>query len=65
MSAGTRPLRAAGAEGSESENMTREESFAYYQRLEPKDMFDVKESDDVALPEPARIFDSYRLRMLR
>ena len=41
------------------ENMTREESFAYYQRLEPKDMFDVKEAT-CALPEPARIFDSYR-----
>lgn len=41
------------------ENMTREESFAYYQRLEPKDMFDVKETT-CALPEPARIFDSYR-----
>ena len=41
------------------ENMTREESFAYYQRLEPKYMFDVKEAT-CALPEPARIFDSYR-----
>ena len=41
------------------ENMTREESFEYYQRLEPKDMFDVKEAT-CALPEPARIFDSYR-----
>ena len=41
------------------ENMTREESFAYYQRLEPKDMFDVKEAT-CALPEPARMFDSYR-----
>ena len=41
------------------ENMSREESFAYYQSLEPRDMFDVKEAT-LALPEPARIFDSYR-----
>lgn len=39
-------------------NMTREESFAYYQGCEPKDMFDIKETK-IQLPEPARIFDSY------
>ena len=38
--------------------MTREESFAYYQSLDPKDMFDVKETT-IALPEAARMFDSY------
>ena len=41
------------------EGITREESFAYYQSLEPKDMFDVKPAT-IALPEPARIFDSYK-----
>ena len=40
------------------DGMTREESFAYYQGCEPKDMFDVKETK-IQLPEPARIFDSY------
>ena len=40
------------------EGMTREESFAYYQSLDPKDMFDVKETT-IALPEAARMFDSY------
>lgn len=39
-------------------NMTREESFTYYQGLEPKDMFEVKETK-IELPEQARIFDSY------
>lgn len=39
-------------------DMTREESFAYYQGLEPKDMFDKKETK-IKLPEQARIFDSY------
>lgn len=38
--------------------MSREESFAYYQSLRPKDMFDVKEPR-IALPEKAAIFDSY------
>lgn len=38
--------------------MTRAESLDYYQRLAPKDMFDVKETT-IALPEQARIFDSY------
>ena len=39
-------------------DMTREKSFAYYQSCEPKDMFDVKETV-IALPEQARLFDSY------
>ena len=38
--------------------MTKEESFAYFQACEPKDMFDVKEAT-IRLPEAARIFDSY------
>lgn len=38
--------------------ITREESFAYYQGLAPKDMFDVKQAT-IALPERARIFYSY------
>ena len=40
------------------EGMTKEQSFAYYQSCEPKDMFDVKETT-IQLPEQARIFDSY------
>ena len=42
-----------------NEEMTREESFAYYQELDPKDMFDVKKVK-VKLPEYARIFKSYK-----
>lgn len=38
--------------------MSKQESFAYYQSCEPKDIFDVKETT-IALPEPARLFDSY------
>ena len=38
--------------------MTKEESFAYFQSCEPKDMFDVKETT-LALPEEARLFSSY------
>lgn len=38
--------------------MTREESFAYYQKLEPKEMFDIMDTR-ITLPESARIFDSY------
>jgi formylmethanofuran dehydrogenase subunit E len=38
--------------------MTREESFQYYQSCEPMDMFDVKETT-ITLPEKARLFDSY------
>lgn len=40
------------------EGMTRQQSFAYYQALEPKNMFDVKEAT-IALPEAAKIFSSY------
>ncbi|MEG1633030.1 MAG: FmdE family protein [Oscillospiraceae bacterium] len=40
------------------QGMTREQSFDYYQSLAPKDMFDVGETA-IALPEPARIFDSF------
>lgn len=39
--------------------MTREQSFDYYQGCEPQDMFEVKETK-IELPEPARIFDSYK-----
>lgn len=40
------------------DNMTREESFAYYQGLNPKEMFDIM-GTKITLPEQARIFDSY------
>ena len=40
------------------EGMTREESFAYFQGCEPKDMFEVKKTT-IRLPEAARLFDSY------
>jgi len=40
------------------EGLARENSFAYYQACEPEDMFEVKETT-IALPEPARIFDSW------
>ena len=40
------------------QGMTKEQSFAYYQGCEPKDMFDVKETK-IAIPEHARLFDSY------
>ncbi len=39
-------------------NMSREESFAHYQAMEPKDMFDVKQTV-IVLPEKARLFQSY------
>lgn len=38
--------------------MTREESFTYYQSCTPVEMFDVKETV-IKLPEQARIFDSF------
>lgn len=41
------------------EGMTREESFNYYQNLEPEAMFDVKETM-IPLPEQARIFQSVK-----
>lgn len=40
------------------EGMTKEESFAYYQSCKPEEMFDVKETT-IALPEKAKLFDSY------
>ena len=40
------------------EGMTKEESFAYFQACQPKDMFEVKETT-LQLPEAARLFDSY------
>ena len=39
-------------------DMSRQESFDYYQAMEPSELFDVKETKS-DLPEPARIFDSY------
>lgn len=41
-----------------SKEMTREESFQYYQSCEPAEMFDVKPTT-IQLPEKARLFDSY------
>ena len=38
--------------------MTREESFAYLQAGEPRDLFEVKQTA-IRLPEKARLFDSY------
>ena len=38
--------------------MTREQSFAYYQAHEPKELFDVKAAT-LAVPERAKLFDSY------
>lgn len=40
------------------EGMTREQSLDYYQSLEPKDMFDIKETK-IVLPTKAKLFDSY------
>ena len=40
------------------EGMTKAESFAYYQRCKPEEMFDVKQTT-IRLPEAARLFDSY------
>ena len=40
------------------EGITRENSFAYYQACRPEEMFEVKEAT-IALPEKARMFDSY------
>ena len=40
------------------QNMSREDSFAYFQSREPKELFTVKPAT-IALPEPARLFDSY------
>ena len=38
--------------------MSREESFQYYQSCSPDEMFDVKEAK-ISIPEHARLFDSY------
>ena len=40
------------------EGMSRAESFVYYQKTKPGDLFDVKKTK-IPLPEEARIFDSY------
>lgn len=40
------------------EKMSREESFAYYQDNDVKDLFDVKETT-IVLPESARLFESH------
>ena len=40
------------------ENMTREQSFAYYQSSAPEDLFDVK-APKLKVPEEAQLFDSY------
>jgi len=40
------------------DNMSREETFDYYQNCKQEDMFDIKEAK-IQLPESARIFDSY------
>ena len=40
------------------EGMTKEESFAYFQACDPKDMFAVKQTT-IRLPETAKLFDSY------
>lgn len=39
--------------------MTREESFNYYQNLDPAEMFNVKPTT-LELPEPARMFSSFK-----
>ena len=39
-------------------DMSREESFRYYQNTAPEDLFDVKEAK-IPLPRKAKIFDSY------
>ena len=39
-------------------NMTKAESFAYYQACSPEEMFEVKQTT-IELPEKARLFDSY------
>ncbi len=39
-------------------DIPREGSLAYYQSCSPEEMFDVMETR-IALPEPARLFESY------
>ena len=41
------------------QGMSRQESFAYYQSLAPRDMFTAKETT-ITLPESARIFQSVK-----
>lgn len=41
------------------EGMSRQESFAYYQSLAPRDIFTVKETS-ITLPESARLFQSVK-----
>ena len=41
------------------QGMSRQESFAYYQSLAPRDMFTVKETT-ITLPESARLFQSMK-----
>ena len=41
------------------EGMSRQEPFAYYQSLAPRDMFTVKETT-ITLPESARLFQSVK-----
>lgn len=41
------------------EGMSRQESFAYYQSLAPRDIFTVKETT-ITLPESARLFQSVK-----
>ena len=41
------------------QGMSRQESFAYYQSLAPRDMFTVKETT-ITLPESARLFQSVK-----
>ncbi len=40
------------------QGMTKAESFAYYQAQAPEEMFEVMPAR-IALPEPAKLFDSY------
>lgn len=40
------------------ENITKEESFAYYQACQPEEMFEAKEAT-LPLPEKAKLFDSF------
>lgn len=40
------------------ENITKEDSFAYYQGCQPEEMFEVKKAT-LPLPEEAKLFDSF------
>lgn len=40
------------------EGMTRKQSFEYYQKMDAKELFEVKKTT-IKLPESARMFDSY------